>query len=66
MQHNVKATQMERATQLAKRCIHAITLGTKSNLSFSKFLDFEIETRATTLWVSLGTNASEPNVQLLH
>jgi hypothetical protein len=59
MQHNGDATQMERATQLAERRIHAITPGTKSNLSFSKFLDLEIETRATTLGVSLGTNASE-------
>jgi hypothetical protein len=50
---------MERATQLAERCIHAITPGTKSNLSFSKFSDFEIESRATTLGVSLGTNASK-------
>jgi hypothetical protein len=59
MQHNGDATQMERATQLAKRRIHAITPGTRSNLSFSKFSDFEIETRATTLGVSLGSNASE-------
>jgi hypothetical protein len=50
---------MERATQLAERRIHAITPGTRSNLSFSKFSDFEIETRATTLGVSLGSNASE-------
>jgi hypothetical protein len=59
MQHNGDATQMERATQLAERRIHAITPGTKSNLSFSKFSDIDIETRATTLGVSLGTNASE-------
>jgi hypothetical protein len=59
MQHNGDATQMERATQLAERRIHAITPGTRSNLSFSKFSDFEIETRATTLGVSLGSNASE-------
>jgi hypothetical protein len=59
MQHNGDATQMERATQLAERRIHAITPGTRSNLSFSKFLDFEIETRATTLGVSLGSSASE-------
>jgi hypothetical protein len=50
---------MERATQLAERHIYAITPGTKSNLSFSKFLDIDIETRATTLGVSLGTNASK-------
>jgi hypothetical protein len=37
MQHNGNATQMVRATQLAERRIHAITPGTKSNLSFSKF-----------------------------
>jgi hypothetical protein len=59
MQRNGDATQMECATQLAKRRIHAITPGTKSNLSFSKFSDFEIETRATTQGVSLGTNASK-------
>jgi hypothetical protein len=59
MQHNGDATQMERATQLAERCFHAISPGTKSNLSFSKFSDFEIENRATTLGVSLGSNASE-------
>jgi hypothetical protein len=46
---------------LAERRIHAITPGTKSNLSFSKFSDSEIETRATTLGVSLGSNASETN-----
>jgi hypothetical protein len=59
MQHNGDATQMERATQLAECRIHAITPGTRSNLFFSKFSDFEIETRATTLGVSLGLNASE-------
>jgi hypothetical protein len=59
MQHNGDAMQMERATQLAERRTHAITPGTRSNLSFSKFSDFDIETRATTLGVSLGSNASE-------
>jgi hypothetical protein len=59
MQHNGGATQMERATQLAERRFHAISPGTKSNLSFSKFSDFEIEHRATTLGVSLGSSASE-------
>jgi hypothetical protein len=39
--------------------MQAITPGTKSNLSFSKFSDSEIETRATTLGVSLGSTASE-------
>jgi hypothetical protein len=50
---------MERATQLAKKRFHALTPGTKSNLSFSKFLDHEIAARATTLGVSLGSNMSE-------
>jgi hypothetical protein len=59
MQHNGDATQLERATQLAERRIHAITPGTRSNLSFSKFSDSEIEKRATTLGVSLGSNALE-------
>jgi hypothetical protein len=59
MQHNSDATQLERATQLAERRFHAITPGTRPNLSFSKFSDFEIESRATTLGVSLGSNASE-------
>jgi hypothetical protein len=59
MQHNGDATQMERATQLVEHRIHAITPGTRSNLSFSKFSDFEIETRATTLGVSLGSNDLE-------
>jgi hypothetical protein len=59
MQHNGDATQMERATQLAERRMHAVTPGTKSNLSFSKFSDSEIETRATSLGVSLGSDASE-------
>jgi hypothetical protein len=59
MQHNGDATQMERATQLAERRIHAITPGTRSNLSFSKFSDSEIVARATTLGVSLGSNTSE-------
>jgi hypothetical protein len=59
MQHNGDATQMEHATQLAERRFHTISPGTKSNLSFSKFSDFEIENRATTLGVSLGSNASE-------
>jgi hypothetical protein len=58
MQHNGEATEMERATQLAERRFHAISPGTKSNLSFSKFSDFEIEHRATTLGVSLGSSAS--------
>jgi hypothetical protein len=39
--------------------MHATTPGTKSNLSFSKFSDSEIETRATRLGVSLGSNATE-------
>jgi hypothetical protein len=59
MQHNCDATQLERATQLAERRFHAITLGTRPNLSFSKFSDSEIESRATTLGVSLGSNVSE-------
>jgi hypothetical protein len=59
MQPNGDATQLERATQLAKKCFHALTPGTKSNLSFSKFLDLEIAARATTLGVSLGSNMSE-------
>jgi hypothetical protein len=59
MQHNGDATQLERATQLAKRRFHAISPGTKSSLSFSKFSDSEIEHRATTLGVSLGSSASE-------
>jgi hypothetical protein len=59
MQHNGDATQLERATQLAERRFHAISPGTKSNISFSKFLDCEIEHRATTLGVSLGSCASE-------
>jgi hypothetical protein len=59
MQPNSDATQMERATQLAEKRFHALTPGTKSNLSFSKFLDLEIAARATTLGVSLGSNMSE-------
>jgi hypothetical protein len=59
MQHNGDATQMERATQLAERRLHAITPDTKSKLSFSKFLDHEIAARAITLGVSLGSNDSE-------
>jgi hypothetical protein len=35
MQHNGDATQMERATQLAEKCLHAFSPGTKTNLSFS-------------------------------
>jgi hypothetical protein len=59
MQPNGDATQMERATQLAEKRFHALTPGTKSNLSFSKFPDHEIAARATTLGVSLGSNMSE-------
>jgi hypothetical protein len=50
---------MEHATQLAEKRFHALTPGTKSNLSFSKFLDHEIAARATTLGVSLGSNLLE-------
>jgi hypothetical protein len=64
MQHNSDATQLEHATQLAERRFHAITPGTRPNLSFSKFSDFEIESRATTLGVSLGSNASEINCSI--
>jgi hypothetical protein len=59
MQPNGNATQLDRATQLAKKRFHALTPGTKSNLSFSKFSDNEIAARATTLGVSLGSNTSE-------
>jgi hypothetical protein len=59
MQPNGDATQLERATQLAEKRFHALTPGTKSNLSFSKFSDHEIVARATTLGVSLGSNMSE-------
>jgi hypothetical protein len=59
MQPNGDATQMERATQLAEKRFHALTPGTKSNLSFSKFSDHEIAARATILGVSLGSNMSE-------
>jgi hypothetical protein len=59
MQPNGDATQMEHATQLAEKRLHAFMPGTKSNLSFSKFLDHEIAARATTLGVSLGSNVSE-------
>jgi hypothetical protein len=64
MQHNGEATQMERATQLAERRFHAISPGTKSNLSFSKFSDFEIEHRATILGVSLGSSASATKLSI--
>jgi hypothetical protein len=59
MQPNGDPTQMECATQLAEKRFHALTPGTKSNLSFSKFSDHEIAARATTLGVSLGSNMSE-------
>jgi hypothetical protein len=59
MQLNGDATQLERATQLAERRMHAISPGTRSKLSFSKFSDSEIVARANTLGVSLGDNISE-------
>jgi hypothetical protein len=52
---------MERATQLAEKCLHAFSSGTKINLSFSKLSDHEIAARANTLGVSLGLNESEIN-----
>jgi hypothetical protein len=61
MQHNGDATQMERATQLAKKRLHTFSPGTKSKLSFSKLSDHEIVARATILGVSLGSNESEIN-----
>jgi hypothetical protein len=61
MQHNGDATQMERATQLAEKRLHAFSPGTKSKLSFSKLSDHEIAARAATLGVSLGSNESENN-----
>jgi hypothetical protein len=65
MQLNGEATQMERATQLAERRFHAISPGTKSNLSFSKFSDFEIEHKATILGVSLGSSASATKLSIV-
>jgi hypothetical protein len=59
MQPNGDATQMERATQLAEKRLHAISPGTKPKLSFSKFSEHEISARANTLGVSLGSNKSE-------
>jgi hypothetical protein len=59
MQPNGDATQMEHATQLAEKCLHAFSPGTKSKLSFSKLSEHEIAARATTLGVSLGSNESE-------
>jgi hypothetical protein len=47
------------ATQLAEKRFHALTPGTKSKLTFSKFSDNEIAARANTLGVSLGSNTSE-------
>jgi hypothetical protein len=61
MQHNGDATQMERATQLAEKRLHAFSPSTKSKLSFSKLSDHEIAARAATLGVSLGSNESEIN-----
>jgi hypothetical protein len=59
MQLNGDATQLERATQLAEHRMHTFSPGTRSKLSFSKFLDSEIVARATMLGVSLGANISE-------
>jgi hypothetical protein len=39
MQHNGDATQMERATQLAKRRLHAITPGYQQNFALDHHLD---------------------------
>jgi hypothetical protein len=65
LQHNGDATQMERATQLAEKRLHAFSPGTKTNLSFSKISDHEIAARATTLGVSLGSNVSEINKSII-